>query len=91
MNISRMEKNINIALSHKKWRSVAKKERRRLIRQKAAQERDADDERLRATLERSAGYLNWIEEQEKVQEEIEKKEAEERKQQKQRWLEAEVI
>ncbi|XP_034947608.1 U2 small nuclear ribonucleoprotein auxiliary factor 35 kDa subunit-related protein 2 [Chelonus insularis] len=75
------------SLSHKEWRRIAKKERRRRIRRKIAQERDADEDRLRATLEKSADYLNWVEEQERLNEEKEKKEHEENER---RWIEAEL-
>lgn len=75
---------------HKEWRRVAKKERRRRIRRKAARERDADDDRLRATLERSAEYTNWLAEQEKLEKEREIREKLEHDENERLWLEAEV-
>lgn len=73
-------------LSHKEWRCIAKKERRRRLRRKIAQERDAVEERLRAALESSAEYLNLVEEQEK----LEAQEQEEHAKRERLWLEEEV-
>lgn len=77
-------------LSYKEWRKIGKKERRRKIRRKHACERQEEDERLREALERSAGYLNWVEEQEVLEKEKEKREQEERDEQERLWLEREV-
>lgn len=77
-------------LSHKEWRRIAKKERRRRIRRSIAQERDTNEERLRAVLESNMAYLKFCAEQEKQREE---KEAQVRKQHAEReklWLEEEV-
>lgn len=76
--------------SHKEWRRIAKKERRRHLRRKAAQEREADEDRLRAALERSADYLNWCEEQKELEREREAREREERAEQERLWLKEEV-
>lgn len=76
--------------SHKEWRRTAKKERRRRLRRKAAAHRDADKQRLRAALEKSADYLKWIEQRETEQTEKEQKEKEEHEQQETLWLEEEV-
>ena len=76
--------------SHKEWRRVAKRERRRRIRQKAAQLRDADEKKLTARLEKSTEYLNWLvekEKQDKERESIEKREHEEKLK---LWLEEEA-
>lgn len=86
-----MEVRTSISCSHKTWRRIAKRERRRRLRRKAAKEREADEEQLRAALERTAEYLNWCkekEQREKEAEELEKREHEEREK---LWLEEEVI
>ncbi|KZC08380.1 U2 small nuclear ribonucleoprotein auxiliary factor 35 kDa subunit-related protein 1 [Dufourea novaeangliae] len=76
--------------SHKEWRRIAKKERRKRLRRKAAAERDADAEQLRAALEKNADYLNWLEKCEIDEEEKERIEKEEHEQREQLWLEEEV-
>ncbi|XP_076764384.1 uncharacterized protein LOC143431496 [Xylocopa sonorina] len=76
--------------SHKEWRIIAKKERRRRLRRKAAAEREAEEERLRATLEKSADYLNWLERSETEEREKEAREKREREQREKLWLEEEV-
>ncbi|XP_034187004.2 uncharacterized protein LOC117607430 isoform X1 [Osmia lignaria lignaria] len=76
--------------SHKEWRRVAKKERRRRLRRKAAVERQADEERLRAALEQNADYLNWLENCELEEKEKEAREKEEHDQREREWLEEEV-
>ncbi|XP_015112431.1 U2 small nuclear ribonucleoprotein auxiliary factor 35 kDa subunit-related protein 1 [Diachasma alloeum] len=85
-----METDKQKSLSHKEWRRIAKKERRRKIRRKHAREREADDDRLRETLERSAEYLKWIEEQANLEKEKERREREEHDEQERLWLEREV-
>ncbi|XP_008553756.1 U2 small nuclear ribonucleoprotein auxiliary factor 35 kDa subunit-related protein 1 [Microplitis demolitor] len=85
-----MENDKNVKISHKEWRKVAKKLRRKRLRRKAAQLRDFDDEQLRAALERSAEYLNWVQEQNKLREENERREKEELEEQEKQWLENEV-
>ncbi|XP_047359436.1 U2 small nuclear ribonucleoprotein auxiliary factor 35 kDa subunit-related protein 1 isoform X2 [Vespa velutina] len=85
-----MEVRSSVSCSHKAWRRIAKRERRRRLRCKAAKEREADEERLRAALERTAEYLNWCkekEQREKEEEELEKREHEEREK---LWLAEEV-
>lgn len=77
-------------LRHKEWRRVAKRERRRRLRRTAAQERDADEERLRAALECNAEYSNWRQEQQRLEEEKEAREQEEHAELERRWLEEEV-
>lgn len=86
-----MENDKNVKISHKEWRKVAKKLRRKRLRRKAAQLRDFDDEQLRAALERSAEYLNWVQEQNKLREENERREKEELEEQEKQWLENEVF
>ncbi|XP_078041400.1 uncharacterized protein LOC144472312 [Augochlora pura] len=76
--------------SHKEWRRTAKKERRRRLRHKAAAERDADAERLRAALEKNPDYLNWLQKCEMEQTEREKIEQKERDERERLWLEEEV-
>lgn len=75
---------------HKAWRRIAKKERRRRLRRKAAREREADEEQLRAALERSAEYLNWRAEEERRVKEEEEREEREREERERLWLEEEV-
>ncbi|KAF7389323.1 hypothetical protein HZH66_010460 [Vespula vulgaris] len=85
-----MEVRSSVLGSHKAWRRIAKRERRRRLRRKAAKEREADEERLRAALECTAEYLNWCEakkQREKEEEELEKREHEEREK---LWLEEEI-
>ncbi|XP_033223186.1 U2 small nuclear ribonucleoprotein auxiliary factor 35 kDa subunit-related protein 1 [Belonocnema kinseyi] len=68
------------------WRKLVKKERRRRLRRKAAQDRDADAERLKATVERAAEYSTWVQknrEEEIIQEQ-------ERIQKEQEWLQEEL-
>lgn len=78
------------SLSHKEWRRIAKRERRRRIRRKAAQDRDLDEERLRATLESTAEYTNWIAEQLKEKRDREIVEKQEHDAREKLWLEEEV-
>ncbi|XP_063983837.1 centrosomin-like isoform X3 [Diachasmimorpha longicaudata] len=85
-----MDTNEQKSLSHKEWRRIAKKERRRKIRCKHARERENDDDRLRETLERSAEYLKWIEEQANLEKENERREQEEHDHQERLWIEREV-
>ncbi|KAI4499429.1 hypothetical protein M0802_005325 [Mischocyttarus mexicanus] len=85
-----MEVCSSVSRSHKEWRRIAKRERRRRLRQKAAKEREADELRLRAALENTADYLNWCKEnelREKEEEELIKREHDEREK---LWLEEEV-
>lgn len=77
-------------LSHKEWRRIAKKEHRSRLRRKVAQEHEADEERQRAALENSAGYLNWLKEQENLEKEKEAQELQEHEEQERLWLEEEV-
>ncbi|CAK9798249.1 U2 small nuclear ribonucleoprotein auxiliary factor 35 kDa subunit-related protein 1 [Anthophora quadrimaculata] len=76
--------------SHKEWRRIAKRERRKRLRRKAATEREADAKRLRAALEKSADYLNWLEQCEVEEREKEIREKERHEQQEKLWLEEEV-
>lgn len=85
-----MEEQLKIKLNHKEWRRTAKKERRRRIRQKAAKERDASEEKLRAALMSNMEYLNWCAEQKKQEEEKEMREREEQAERNRLWLEEEV-
>ena len=77
-------------LSHKEWRRQAKRERRRRLRRKAAQERDADAEHLKKKLQNTTEYLTWVKEQEdkeKHQQSIQEQEHVEREQ---KWLKDEA-
>jgi len=85
-----MEKLNSRKPSHKEWRRIAKKERRRRLRQKAAQERDAQEESLRAALENNLDYLNWQKEQDRLEIEKEAREEKERAERERLWLEEEV-
>lgn len=85
-----MEEHRKTKPGHKEWRRVAKRERRRRIRQKAAQERDASEEKLRAALMSNMEYLNWRAEQEKEKREKEAREQEEHEERNRLWLEEEV-
>lgn len=79
-----------IKLSHKKWRCIAKRERRRRIRRSIAQERDANEERLRAVLEGNMAYLKFCAKQEKQEKKKEAQEQKEHEKQERVWLEEEV-
>lgn len=85
-----MEGNRSTKKSHKEWRKIAKRERRRHLRRKAAAEREADEQRLRAALEKSADYLNWLEQHEAEEKEKEAREKEEHDERERLWLEEEV-
>ncbi|XP_076242974.1 uncharacterized protein LOC143184538 [Calliopsis andreniformis] len=85
-----MERCCTTKPNHKEWRRIAKKERRRRLRRKAAAEREADEEQLRAALEKSADYLKWVEEREAEEKEKERKEKEEHDERERLWLEEEV-
>jgi len=87
---AKMEERDKTKPSHKEWRRVAKKERRRRIRRKAAQERDVNEEKLMAALMCNMEYLNWRAEQERLEEEKEIREQEEHAEQNKLWLEEEV-
>ncbi|XP_043510584.1 U2 small nuclear ribonucleoprotein auxiliary factor 35 kDa subunit-related protein 1 isoform X1 [Frieseomelitta varia] len=85
-----MEGDRSTKKSHKEWRKIAKKERRRHLRRRAAAEREADEQRLRAALEKSADYLNWLEQREAEEREKEAREKEEHDERERLWLEEEV-
>lgn len=85
-----MEERHTTKPSHKEWRRIVKKERRRHIRQRVAQERDANEEKLRAALICNKDYLNWRAEQKKQEKEKEVREQEEQAEQNRLWLEEEV-
>ncbi|XP_017887929.1 U2 small nuclear ribonucleoprotein auxiliary factor 35 kDa subunit-related protein 1 [Ceratina calcarata] len=76
--------------SHKEWRRIAKKERRRRLRREAASEREAEEENLRAALEKTADYLSWMERCEVEEKEKEEKEKAEHDEREKLWLEEEV-
>lgn len=80
----------SIKLTHKEWRRIARKERRRRIRRLTAQERDANEERLRAALESNMEYLKFYAEEEKQKEEKEAQEKKEHAERERLWLEEEV-
>ncbi|CAL7933493.1 unnamed protein product [Xylocopa violacea] len=85
-----MEQTRSTKKSHREWRIIAKRERRRRLRRKAAAEREAGEERLRAALEKSADYLKWLEQSEAEEREKEAREQQEREQREKVWLEEEV-
>ncbi|KOX78446.1 U2 small nuclear ribonucleoprotein auxiliary factor 35 kDa subunit-related protein 1 [Melipona quadrifasciata] len=85
-----MEGNRSTKKSHKEWRKIAKKERRRHLRRRAAAEREADEQRLKAALEKSADYSNWLEQREAEEREKEAREKEEHDEREKLWLEEEV-
>lgn len=86
-----MERGTVAKISHKEWRRIAKKERRRRLRTREARARDCDAERLDQKLRESADYLKWVEARQ-AQEELEaKQEKEEHDIQERKWLEEEVI
>lgn len=77
-------------MRHKEWRRIAKKERRRRLRCKAAQERNTEEDRLRAALESSADYINWRKEQEELERKKEIQKQEDHAERERLWLEEEV-
>lgn len=77
-------------LKHKEWRKIAKRERRRKIRQKAAQLRDAEEEELKEKLQNSEDYKQWTERQEKEENERIVRDKEEHEKEERLWLEREV-
>jgi len=77
-------------LSHKEWRRIVKKERRKRKRQIMAQERDANEERLRAALENNMEYMQFCAEKEKQEKEKEVQEQEKHAERERLWLEEEV-
>ncbi|KAL6253611.1 hypothetical protein P5V15_012327 [Pogonomyrmex californicus] len=85
-----MEEHHLMKLSHKQWRHIAKKERRRRIRRKIAIERDANEERLRAALESNMEYLKFSAEEEKREKEKEAQEQEKHAERERLWLEEEI-
>lgn len=85
-----MEECCSIKLTHKEWRRIAKKERRRRIRRLIAQERDANEGRLRAALESNMEYLKFCAEEEAQKKEKEAQEQKERAERERLWLEEEV-
>lgn len=76
--------------THKEWRRIAKKERRRRIRRLTAQERDANEERLVAALESNMEYLKFCAEKENHEKEKEEQEQKEHAEREKLWLEEEV-
>lgn len=85
-----MEERRSIKLTHKEWRGIAKKERRRRIRRLTARERDVNEKRLRAALESNMEYLKFYAEKEKQTEEKETQEKREHAERERLWLEEEV-
>jgi len=77
-------------LSHKEWRRIVKKERRKRKRQIMAQERDANEERLRAALENNMEYMQFCAEKEKQEKEKKVQEQEKHAERERLWLEEEV-
>lgn len=76
--------------SHKEWRRLVKKKRRKVVRQKAARERDQEAERVQQILEKREDYVEWQKEIKKLEEEKEKLAREEHDKLEKAWLEAEV-
>ncbi|XP_014469221.1 PREDICTED: U2 small nuclear ribonucleoprotein auxiliary factor 35 kDa subunit-related protein 2 isoform X2 [Dinoponera quadriceps] len=85
-----MEKRNETKMRHKEWRRIVKKERRRRLRRATAQQRDADEERLRAALNNTVEYLKWCDEQERFKKETEARERREHEEREKQWLEEEV-
>lgn len=85
-----MEGSCSRKKSHKEWRRIAKKERRRRLRRKVAAQREVDEKQLRAALEKTAEYLKWLEQCEVEEKEKEAQEKEEKNQRERLWLEEEV-
>lgn len=77
-------------LSHREWRRIVRKERRKRKRQIIAQERDANEERLRAALENNMEYMQFCAEKEKQEKEKEAREQEKHEERERLWLEEEV-
>ncbi|KAG5324756.1 U2AFL protein, partial [Acromyrmex heyeri] len=77
-------------LSHKEWRRIVKRERRKRKRQMMAQERDANEERLRAALENNMEYMQFCAEKEKQEKEKEAREQEKHAERERFWLEEEI-
>ena len=76
--------------SHKQWRSLVKKLRRKRLRQEAAKNRDEEEQNLQLRLEQDPCYLKWKEEEAKQLLESEKREKEEHVKLEKNWLETEV-
>lgn len=85
-----MEKCCETKISHKEWRHIAKRERRRRLRREAARQRDSDEEQLRAVLECNAEYLKWRDEQKRLEKETKAQEQQEYEEREREWLEEEV-
>lgn len=77
-------------LNRKEWRRIVKKDRRRRKRQLLAQERDANEERLRAALENNMAYMKFCTDEEKEAKEEETREQEKHAERERLWLEEEV-
>lgn len=85
-----MQEDHSTRLSHKEWRRIAKKERRRRLRQNAARDRVANEERLVSALERDMVYIKWRAKQEEEEKEKERREQKEHAEREKLWLEEEV-
>ncbi|XP_011866151.1 PREDICTED: U2 small nuclear ribonucleoprotein auxiliary factor 35 kDa subunit-related protein 2 [Vollenhovia emeryi] len=85
-----MEERGSIKPTHREWRRIARKERRRRIRRLAAQERDANEGRLKAALENNMVYLKFCAEEQKQKEEREEQEQKEHAERERLWLEEEI-
>lgn len=85
-----MEERRSIKLTHKEWRRIAKKGHRRRIRRRIAQERDTNEERLRAALESNMEYLKFCAEEEKRKKDEEEEEQKKHAERERLWLEEEV-
>ncbi|XP_058805525.1 U2 small nuclear ribonucleoprotein auxiliary factor 35 kDa subunit-related protein 2 [Phymastichus coffea] len=85
-----MESELPKRPSHRDWRRQVKKQRRKRLRQKAARERDQEEQRLQLVFEQSEDYLHWFKEQEHLRQEEEKRAREEHDRLEKAWLEAEV-
>lgn len=76
--------------SHREWRRLAKKERRKRLRQLAAREQAEEADQLERRLEASADYLRWLELEDKLQEQREARERQQHESLEKAWQEAEV-
>lgn len=85
-----MENCVVTHLSHRAWRRVAKKERRRRLRREAAKSRVKEEICLKAALEKDADYLNWLKAEELEEEKQEAADKQKHDEEETLWLEREV-
>ncbi|XP_026481061.1 U2 small nuclear ribonucleoprotein auxiliary factor 35 kDa subunit-related protein 2-like [Ctenocephalides felis] len=84
------QSDVNTKLKHKEWRKIAKKFRRKRLRQAFAKARDEEQEKLQSLLEKDPKYIVWQTEQKAL--ELFKKQEEERirDEEHKKWLENEL-